>query len=274
MRRRSSAWRDSIGLTYYPSFGFEPLPEPVGERAIDQRGVRIALWRRTLVRLRIGAIATAVGLAGVAAAGISGSWNAYTAVPILAASALLLGCAASAARIAVLWRRLTRAPWTVYECQSIRMPDGFPISMVLVDRESGSTFWVKIRQSRRSEVMRGMTRPEVWLAHYTSRRGILTVAGGGEMFVARTVRNPPVAPRILPQRSPGSPHHRLNPYDLAGGGQLPEDVARHRRNAALDDAKRQRLRAQREARRAKRAAEEARQRILPRIRGARRLPFK
>jgi hypothetical protein len=252
VRRRIPAWKDRIGLTEYPSFGFERLPDPVGARAIDERGARMALWRRASPRLWIAAVAVP-GL--IVAATMP--WHPITVIVMIVALAVLAGSVVDLIRIAWMWRFLSRTRWTVYTCSSLWIQREFPVEMALLDAEQ-TMYTVCIRSSRRTEILRGMSRPEVWFAGDAGRRGILTVAGGGEMFRARMR---PVRPISLIYRTTGVPPR-------------PSNTTWERRVADMDPVQREKLRARREARRAKNAADEVREPKLPRIRGARRLRFK
>jgi hypothetical protein len=201
---RGNPMQTGTGKTY-PSVGFERLHKPSGGPAIDQTGARVAVWRRAAKIVRTGAIAGGLALAAlitlIAAAGTLPGFVVFLLVMLLVVGGLIaVGCALSLIATVQIWRTLRRTSWSVYSCKNMTMREGAPVQMTL--EQGASRFPVRFRNSKRAEVLRGMPWPEVWFAGDPARGGVLTQAGGGEMFLARAVKARPVKVRNTKPRKP------------------------------------------------------------------------
>jgi hypothetical protein len=201
--RRSGA-RATVGRKAYPTFGFEPMPDPDPGRAIDQSGVRPALWRKASSWVRAAGIAMAGAVCGLATAAVTGPVGVVGASVALGSGVVLLGTSARLARFGLRWRYLSRTRWLVLRCTLVPGDERSPVVVALDVRDMSGRRWIcraTIRRSRRSEQLLAMGRREIWFAGDPARRGILTVAGGGDMFGARC-RAAPADGRAEPGQRP------------------------------------------------------------------------
>jgi hypothetical protein len=264
MARRAQTRKPSEAGKEYPSVKLDRPPAPPPGRAIEFRSAQLALWHR--LRRSGRRVASAIGcfvlLIVIAIVLPDNDLVALLAFAIFAVGLIFLLIAIGGTiRTARLYRMMSRYEWAVYQYDSFRMRENLPVRITLIERGTKNRYPVKFRNSKRCETLRGMVHDEIWYAGDPSRHGILTVAGGGEMFRTR-----PDPPRPVKLRKPVKPR-KVKPIS-------PEKA---RKLAARDAAQRAKWAEQAKKRIAKQRAKPAkpvRQPKLPRIRGAQKIRFK
>ena len=96
-------------------------------------------------------------------------------------------------------------PWQVYTCTSLTIVEDTRRVRMTVTNHEGTAFLIRVGASRRRrEFLRGMSRPEVWLAGDPRREAVLTPAGGPDIFFARRATYAPARQpaRRVGQRAP------------------------------------------------------------------------
>ena len=189
-RRPKSVPVTTAGVERFPAIVARKLPEPRWAHAIDQPGVRRTIAIRAARAVRTLAIGVALFTAGLVPAVVWSDLDSAVAAPCLVA--MLAGpivAVVGVSRIisaAVMWRLLRRHPWQLYTCKSLTLlADSRRIRMYVTDH-AGKTFWIRTGAGkRRRETLRGMTRPEIWLAGNPEKGAVVTPAGGPEIFYAR-----------------------------------------------------------------------------------------
>jgi hypothetical protein len=259
MARRAQTKPSEPGKAY-PSVTLDRPPAPPPGRAIDFRSAQLALWHRIRRSGRHLAIAVGCVVLIVVEALLlpDNGFGAFLGfVTFVAGAVYLLIALAGLVRTARIYRTMRSNGWTVYKYESFRMTESMPVRITLIDRGKHTNYPVKFRNSKRAETLRGMVHDEIWYVGDPTRHGILTVAGGGEMF-----RTSPHKIRPLKAPKPRKPAKPISPEKA-------------RKQAARDAAQRARWAAQAKKRAA--AAPKARpvrQPKLPRIRGGQKIPWK
>jgi hypothetical protein len=174
-------------LRTHPALPLEKPPPPPAGPAVNFHAARVALWRRVrrgvrpLVATLTGAIAWAI------VPPVVGLSNGFADVMLLLLGLGGIGALAYASgslrRTWMFWRLLRRHEWTVYAVEYLRVYRT-PITMTLVD-SGGERYPIKIRGTANTAYLLGMVHPEVWFIGDPAGRGLLTVAGGGEIMRTR-----------------------------------------------------------------------------------------
>ena len=254
---------NSTGLKRYPSVLIEKLTPPPHGPAIEFRAAQIALWhrvRRSVRTLTVAVVSVAVEVTLALLGGSHGFVDFLIVVlSMVALIALILGLA-GLNRTRWLYRKLHRSEWTEYRFEQFRMAEGRPIRMVLVDPKTRTKLPVQFSRTKGAELLRGMIHDEVWFAGDPTGPGILTVAGGGEMF--RTRPNPPA--KVKPRKAP-------KPRKVKALS--PEKQRREAARAAVRRAKLQERYQKIEAKRKAKPPKPVRQPRLPRVRGAQKIKW-
>jgi hypothetical protein len=83
-----------------------------------------------------------------------------------------------------MWFFLIRCPWRAYECRYVSIDEGVigTVRLTVRDPDSQASRYLVFQANRRRETLRGMILPQVWIAG-SLRRGVLVMAGGGELFL-------------------------------------------------------------------------------------------
>lgn len=232
MARRNHLNRPRTGDAV-PSLNLAPptFPLPRGEHAwqdwCTRRELRRRLYRcvRRLGWLVAGYVVALLGI-GAAATYLSGDAADGVITPLVLA---MLGTvpwviADGFGLLAVvrMWSFLIRYPWRAYECRYVTIDEGVigAVRLTVEDPDSQASRHLVFQANRRRETLRGMILPRVWIAG-GARRGVLVMAGGGELFLfhrdrsreralvrrARRAAQPPgprrpVKPRKVRQLSP------------------------------------------------------------------------
>ncbi|HEY1486969.1 MAG TPA: hypothetical protein VGF84_12760 [Micromonosporaceae bacterium] len=265
--RRSQTMTPSKAGRTYPSVKLDRPPAPPAGMAIEFRSAQLALWHRIRRSGRRFAVTVACFVITILLAVFApdNGFVAFLGFAVIATGLVyLLITIGGLVRTARIYRLMHRHPWTVYRYDGLRMRENLPVRVTLIDPKTKTEYPVKFHNSKRAETLRGMVHKEIWYVGDPSHRGLLTVAGGGEMF--RT-RPDPVRPYKPPkQRKPTKPR-KVKPID----------PAKARRDAARAAAQRAKWAEQAKKRIAKQRAKPpkpVRQPRLPKIRGAQKIKWK
>jgi hypothetical protein len=167
-------------------------------RALDDGATRWALRRR--VRRGLGGLGlllagyTTLGLLIAGAAAVSRTWLAVLCTVgalAFAASIPLAGDAvAGVLGAGQMWFLLGRNSWRSYRCRMLVIGEGRVgvVRLIVWDPAARVERHLTLLAGRRRETLRGMSRPDVWLAGDPARRVVLVPSGGGEMFLAHRDR--------------------------------------------------------------------------------------
>jgi hypothetical protein len=261
---------------HYPTF--QP---PADARALDDMRTRWALRQRfwDLVRRRrwilgpyavllVLLIASAETVGGVlsAAAGALVGLASFICVP------LLIGTLAGLLRAVHMWWLLSSHPWREYDCSVLCVGEGTVGPVTLTVRRKGvpDRYFLAFQANRRRETLRGMVRPAVWIAGDPARRGVLVMAGGGELFLAHRQRSAYRAQSAIERRALGRRNKPARPAKPGKPPKPPKALTPAQRARA--DAKRVKQAAREKQRRAQEQARLARRRANTKL-GARRSLF-
>jgi hypothetical protein len=175
---------NSRNLKPYPSVPIEPIPAPPPGRATEFRSAQLALWKRVtrsarLLSITIGCAVVAVVLFTVAPGnGFAGFIGVLLAI---VGGATLLPGAGGLIRTARMWRLMNTDQWTVYTVNRASLYRTPPTMTLMGD----DNVEYPIALFGATASVRGLMRPEVWFVGDPRGRGILTVAGGGEILRTR-----------------------------------------------------------------------------------------
>jgi hypothetical protein len=252
---------NSKGVRTYPSVKIDRLAPPPAGPAIGFRSAQLALWHRVKRSARTLEIAFGCFVAAVLTLAFLPDDNGFVdfEVFVLVAISTVAFCSAVGGLIRTLriYRLLRRHEWTVFSYRELTILEANPTTLTLIrDRVE---YPVKIRKTKRTEILRGMVHKEIWYVGDPTGTGLLTVAGGGEMFRTRPavpVRSRRPAKPIKPRKPP-----KVKPID-------PEKARRQAAKAAAQRAKWQ------EAAKARAARQRAKPPKLPRFRGAQKIKWK
>jgi hypothetical protein len=179
-------------IRVYPSYGFEPIPHPAHEPAINQPGLKYALLRRAvrhLRRLAIGGITLAAAVTVAVSVRLDGTGVFADVVAAMAGSGVLAAGGAGLVWTGYLWRHLSRSQWTVLrDARTPMVPDRPATRMYAEGCDAAGEpvlFEFRVRRSRRTGRFGAGGRGELWFAGDPGRGGVLTPAGGGDMCYAR-----------------------------------------------------------------------------------------
>jgi hypothetical protein len=196
-RRSSSRPAAPInGLTAYPGIKLDRIAPPPAGPAIAFRSCQLALWKRLLRALRVlGVMAVCFGTTALLAVFwlVDSGWEGLLIFVLVVVGfiSLIVGVV-GLTRTLLIVRLLRQHEWSVYTCENLSLREGMPVTMTLVRGQD--RFPIKFPKTRRAETLRGMVRPEIWYVGEPAGRGILTPAGGGEMFLTRPYRAPVAKP--------------------------------------------------------------------------------
>jgi len=207
----------------------------------------VALWKR--LRRNARTLGISLGcLACVIVLGVLFSDNGFadfmiTILTLVFIVTLIAGLA-GLNRTGWLYRMLHRHEWSVYDFTDLSIRENMPVTMTLKTPGGGAARYpIRFSRNSRVETLRGIVVPQVWFVGDPERgHGVMTPAGGGEMF--RTRPNPL---RVATARKPAKPRKvkQLTP------AQQRRLAARQAKAAERNRARRAKLAAQAEARAAK-----------------------
>jgi hypothetical protein len=131
-----------------------------------------------------------VGVATVTTGGWLAAVGALCVVTFVASVPVLIGAVAGLVAVGQMWILLARHPWQTYGCTSMYIGEGAvgPVKLTAKDPRQQTDHHLLFQASRRRDTLRGMILREVWIAGDPAKRGVLVMAGGGELFVAHRDR--------------------------------------------------------------------------------------
>jgi hypothetical protein len=253
--------RAAQGRQEFPLVPYERVHDPIGEHAIDQPGVSRTLLRRGIRALRWAGIGLVLLIPTIAATVIwpdmpGGAGFAVFAVMVVGAYMLVYSVFRTIG-VMRLWTTMRRHPWRVFSCQlPARRIEG---SLVLVLTHKKESYAVRTPGTEHTQAIWRMPRPEVWFVGDPHGRGVLTPAGGPELFITHPTRSAKVANRAVrkPKRTGPGPFRALFPKRPPSAAALQRRAARADRRKAADQARRQKFAERAKARQAKAAARRA-----------------
>jgi len=248
----------------YRSVPIEKMPPPPPGPAIEFRSAQLALWRRVRRSARVLAFCAgffvAFGLV-LELAPVNGFTGFVLVVCALVGVITGLTALIGLKRTWWFYRTLHRHEWTVFDYSDLRIRENAPVIMLL--RGPGKQRYpVKFTRNEGVNELRADPREQVWFAGDPERHGVLTVAGGGEMY--RTRPNPPA------KRGPARPVKPPKP--LTEKQQRRRDAKRRKFEAKQAERRRKQQERQREmaakaAKNPPKPAKPAKPRKPPRQRG-------
>jgi hypothetical protein len=157
--------------------------DPATRWALRRHGRRATLRLLKVLSIYLGAFVILVVLTPTGLDGLIYPASLLTTLLYLFCAPMLVGRLVGLVATAMIWRRLIANSWRSYDCRSVRLGEGRVGVVTMTVREpGGGDRHLRFLANRRRETLRGIA-DDVWLAGDPRHRGVLTIAGGDELFL-------------------------------------------------------------------------------------------